>query len=137
MGEAARRAKLDPTFGKSPQYVLVLHNPRHVLAEIPFTVKRQCTEFENNQRALANGVVMFSFFQEPHLEETRENLKRCMSEEAIDALSSLLPDLEPRFWARVLTEDGEALGDFSTHEDLIEDVAGKIFAKDVIRRAAS
>jgi hypothetical protein len=136
MGEAKRRQQLDPTFARSPQYVLVLHNPRHVLAEIPFTVKRQATGYKSDQRALANAVVIFSFLQEPELEENRENLRRCMSDEAIEALSSLLPDLESRFWARVLNGEGETLGDFSTHNDLIEDVVGQIWAKDVMRKAA-
>ncbi len=135
MGEAKRRRELDPKFGQSPQYVLVLHNPRSVLAEIPFTVKRQPSEFLTDQRAIANAVVMFSYLQEPHLEETQANLKQCMDADGVEALSSLLPDLEFRFWARLLTDEGEALGDFSTHEDLIQDAIGKIHAKDALRLA--
>ncbi len=135
MGEAKRRRELDPKFGQSPQYVLVLHNPRSVLAEIPFTVKRQASQFLTDQRALANAVVMFSYLQEPHLEETQENLKRCMDAEGVEALSGLLSDLETRFWVRLLTEGGEALGDFSTHEDLIQDAIGKIHAKDALKKA--
>ncbi len=135
MGEAKRRRELDPTWGQSPRFVLVLHNPRQILAEIPFTVKRQASEFLTDQRAIANAVVMFSFFQEPHLEETQERLKECMDEDGVVAHSSLLPVLEPRFWSRLLTDEGEPLGDFSTHEELIEDAIGKIHAKDALKKA--